>query len=99
MPMATRWKEHDCAIHWGCWQPLPEQDLRVEVPAIELVGPRFTWGEVQGVYNEVYQLKRAPGVNPCDAEMVENIHKAILNSVEEHLQHRWECTQPEEEPG
>ena len=55
--------------------------------------------EFRRIYSEVYQLKRVPSMNPSDVQMVEDVHQEILNSVKEHLWHRWECTQPEEEPG
>ena len=51
------------------------------------------------VYNEVDQFKGAPGAEPCDVEMAENICQEILNSIKEHLYHRQEHTQPMEEPG
>ena len=63
----------------------PEQDLSVEVPTIKLVGFKTTWEEIQRVYNEVYQLKRVPGVEPCNAETVEYIHQEIHPSIKECL--------------
>ena len=96
---ATRQKECDHAICWGHQQPLPEWDLSVEVPAIKLVGFKMTWEEIWRVYNEVYQLKRAPGAEPCDTETVENICQEILDSINEHLHCRQDHAQPMEEPG
>ena len=66
---------------------------------MELVGPRTTCKEIRKVYNEVYQLRRVPGVCPCDEEMVRNIYKEILNSVKEHLHCRHDHTQSMKEPG
>ena len=63
------------------------------------MGPKSTWEEIWVVYNEVYQLKRAPSMNLCNVDMMENIHQEILNSIKECLWHRWECAQPEEDPG
>ena len=45
-------KEHSYAIHWGCHQPLPEQDLSAEVPTVEPMGFKTTQEEIQRVYNE-----------------------------------------------
>ena len=70
---ATRWKEWDHAICQGYWQPSPEWDLSAEVSTVEHMGFKTTQEEIQMVYNDVYQLKRAPGEEPCDAEMAENI--------------------------
>ena len=33
---------------------------------------------------------------PCDPEMEEEIHQEILDSLKEHLWHKWGPTQPEE---
>ena len=96
---ATGQKEHDRVICWGWWQPSPKWDLGVETSAMEHIRPGMTRDEIRKVYNEVYQLKRVPSMNPCDVEMAENIWQEILNSVKEHLWHRWECAQLEEESG
>ena len=44
----------------------------------------------------MYQLEKAPGAELCNAEMAENIHQEILNSVKEHLWHRWDSAQSSE---
>ena len=61
----------------------------MEVPTIELMGFKATQVEIQMVYNEVYQLKRAPAVEPCDTEMADNTCQEILDSVKECLCCRW----------
>ena len=91
-------QEHDHAICWGHWQPLPEQDVSAEVPVIELMGFMTTQEKIRTVYNNMYQLKRASRAEPCNTEMAENICQEIFNSVKECLWHRWGPTQPEEEP-
>ena len=41
------------------------------------------------MYNEVYQLKRVPGAEPCDTEMVENMKRsyeeALTVAIKEYL--------------
>ena len=96
---ATGWKEHDQAIHQGWQQPSLKWDLGVEPSTMEVIGPETIREEFRRIYNEMYQLKRAPSVNPCDVEMAEGVHQEILNSVKECLLHRWEFTWLEEEPG
>ena len=96
--MATWQKEHNWAIHWGRLQPSSKQDLGVESSAMDLVGPETSWAKTTVIYNDVYQLWRSPGRNPCNEEIGEMIHQEIQDSVKECLQHRWVSTQPEEEP-
>ena len=64
-----------------------------------LIGPITSRNEIRKIYNKVYQLKRAPGVNPCDMETVGNICQEILDSIKEYLCHREDHAQPTEEPG
>ena len=90
------WKEYDCTIQQGHWQPSLEWDASVEAPAIELVGYKTTQAEIRALYNEVYQLKRTPRTVPCDLEAEEEIHQEILKSLKEHLWHRWGPAQLEE---
>ena len=66
---------------------------------MELIRPETIREEFRRMYNKVYQLKRVPSVNPCNAEMVEDVHQEILNLVKECLQHKWECAQLGEEAG
>ena len=94
--VATGWREYDLAIPQGWWQPSPEWNLSVKPPAIELLGPISMIGEIRGVYNEVYQLQRAPNKSPWDVEAEEKICQKILNSVKECLQHMSDHAQPEE---
>ena len=89
-------KEHDCAICWGCQQPLPEWDASVETPTVELVGYKTTQEEIRALYNEVYQLKRAPRMVPCDPEMEKEIYQQSLDLLKECLQHRWGPAQSKE---
>ena len=49
------------------------------------------------IFSEVYQLQRLPGRSPCNGE-TEQVCQEILDSIKEHLQHRWVPAQLEEEP-
>ena len=82
---ATRQKEYNCRVHWGCWQPLLERDIWVEVPAIELITHKTTWEEIMGLYHQEYQLKRNPGAQPCSEETAKEICIEILETLKEHL--------------
>ena len=68
---------------------MPKQNAGAEAPTIELVGYKTTWEEIRVLFNEVYHLKRAPRTVSCDPETEEEIHQEILDSLKEHLFHRW----------
>ena len=85
----TGQKEYDCRAHQGYQQPSPEWDTRVETPTINLVGYKTTGEEIFMLYQEVYQLKRAPRVVLCSQKMAEEIHLEILDMLKEHLHCRW----------
>ena len=86
-------RECDRAIHWGQKQPSPKWNLKVEAPTVDLIWPGMLWADIRNIYNDVYQLWRLPGESPYDNTMAEKISHSILESVKEHLQHRWECAQ------
>ena len=109
---STIYNVYDVCSHWsnrakrawlghslGLVTTFPEWDLGVESSAMELTGPGMTREEIRKVYNKVYQLKRAPGMNPCNVEMAENICQEILDSIKEQLCCRWDHARPKEEPG
>ena len=75
-------KEYEWAIHQGCQQLSPELDTEAIVPAIQLTGFKTMRDEIQGLYNEVYQLKRSPGPLLCSTE---ELTQEILSSLKEHL--------------
>ena len=60
----------------------------METPTIDLIGYKTTQEEIFTIYQEVYQLKRAPRTVPGDLREAEKVHQEILYSVKEHLQHR-----------
>ena len=70
----------------------------MEAPTINLIGYRSTRKEIFTLYQDVYQLKRAPRVVPCDLETEEEVCREILDSLKECLWHRWGSALPEEEP-
>ena len=76
-----------------------EHDASQETPAVEWVGYRTTHEEVFNLYQEIYQLKRTPGLVPGDQEVVDQIHQEILDSLKEHIWHRQSPTQLEETSG
>ena len=65
---------------------------------MDLIGPETCRAKIRVIYNEVYQLQKKPGRNPCDKETGEKIHWDILDSIKECLQCGWVPTQLEEEP-
>ena len=66
-----------------CWMP-----RQMYLPS-SLWGFKTTWGEIQEVYNKVYQQKMLPGSPLCGAEGRHKLAQDILTSLEEHLQQRW----------
>ena len=66
---------------------------------MELVGYRTTHEEVFNLYQEVYQLKRTPGLVPDDQEVADWIHQEIPNLLKEHIWHRQIPAQLEEALG
>ena len=95
--MATGQKEHDQAICWDQWQPSPKWDLGAEPSTMDLIGPQMSQAKIRVIYNQVYKLQKLPGRSPHDEETEERIHQEILDSIKEHLWHRWVPTQVEEE--
>ena len=75
----------------------PRANAEVEVPAIQMVGFRTTRKEIQGIYNEVYWLKRSLGLPPYGLEQIEALDWEICNSLEEWMWQRWGSTKPEKE--
>ena len=90
-------KECDHGIHQGCWQPLLERDLWVELPTMELLTQETTQEEVMALYHKVYQLKRSPREVPCSKDTAEETCIEILEMLKESLWHRWGPTQLERE--
>ena len=89
------WKEMEQAICQGHWRGTPGLDPKVDVPTIQLMGYKTSQGEIRGLYNEVYQLKRLPSPPPCGPKQVQELAWDILSSMEEYLQQREGATVPE----
>ena len=49
------------------------------------------------LYHQVYQLKRIPREIPCSEDIVEEICIEILETLKDHLWHRWGPIQPKKE--
>ena len=64
---------------------------------MDVIGPGISWAQMRVSYNKVYQLSRSPGRSPCNEETGEIICQEILDLVKEHLWHRWDSGQLEEE--
>ena len=77
---------------------MPKSDANMEASAVDLVGYKTSREVIFTLYQEVYQLKRAPGAVPGDPEEVEKTHQEILDSLKEHLWHMWGPAQLEEKP-
>ena len=64
---------------------------------MHLLTEETTQEEVLALHHEVYQLKRSPREVPCSKDIAEEIHLEILETLKEHLWHRWGPTPPERE--
>ena len=73
---------------------MPEWDPSMETPTIDLIGYKTTREDIFTLYQEVYWLKRAPGMVPCDPETEEEIYQEILDLLQECLWHRQGSTPP-----
>ena len=87
-------KGYDHGVCQGHWQPLPERDVQVKVPVMELITQETTQEEIIGLYHQVYQLKRNLRVVPCSQDMGEEIYLEILEMLKVQLQHRQGPTLP-----
>ena len=71
------------------WQHgLPRPDLKVDVPAIQLVGYWASQKEIWDLYHEVYFLRRLPSPQPCGPQWWEEAIQDIPSSLRSHLW-RW----------
>ena len=81
-------KEVEWIVHQGHWQKLPQLNLEVGMPAIQLVGPETSKEELQELYLEVYKLHRLPGSPPGEPALLEE----VLSSFKDCQRWREEST-------
>ena len=75
------WKEAECMICQGCQCGLLNLDLKVDVPAVQLVGPQTSKEEFRALYYEVYKLWRLPGSPLGELEQIEELTAEIVSSL------------------
>ena len=56
---------------------------------MELISPDSTCQEIEDLYQDMCQLQRLLRRSQCKEPMVECIQKEILDSIKEHLWHKW----------
>ena len=66
-------KEAGRTIHQGHWLHMPQLNLEVGIPAIQLVEPQTTKEELMEIYPEVYKLHRQPSSPPSELAIWEEI--------------------------
>ena len=72
LPMKGR-RRQSRTIHQGHQPHMPQLNLEVGVPAIQLVGPQTTKEELMEIYLEVYKLHRQPSSPPSKPAIWEEI--------------------------
>ena len=83
------WKEAEQILCWGHQQHMPQLDLEVGMPTIELVGPETSGEELLEIYLEVYKLRHLPGSPPGELAILED----VLTAIPDQLQRREEAHQ------
>ena len=74
-------------VEWiVCWQNLPQLNLEVGIPTVQLVGLKTSKEELQGLYLKVYKLHRLPGSLPGEPALPEE----VLSSLKDHQEQRGE---------
>ena len=73
-------KEAEQIVCWGHQQKLPQLNLEVGIPTIQLVGPETSKEDLQELYLEVYKLHRLPGSPSGEPVLLEE----VLSSIEDH---------------
>ena len=75
-------KEVECMV---CWGSMLEPDPEAGQSAMELVGYRTSWKEIQDIYQSVYLLQRPPGLPSCGDWLRRKTIWDILSSLEDWL--------------
>ena len=65
---------------------------RVESTAMELISPDSTWEEIAEPYWDIYQLQRLPRGSHYKEGTEEHLCQEVLDSIKEHLWHKWPST-------
>ena len=73
-------KEAEQTICQGCWLHMPQLNLEVGIPAIQLVRPQTTKEELMEIYLEVYKLHRLCGSPPRKLAIWEEIMVKVLDN-------------------
>ena len=66
-------KEAEHMVCQGCQHGLLKLDPKVDISAIQLVGPQTSMMEFESLYYEVYKLQRLLGSPPREPELVEEV--------------------------
>ena len=80
-------KEAEWIVHRGCQQYMPQLNLEVGIPALQLGRTgHMTTEELLEIYLEVYKLHRLPGSPPGEQAIL----KEVLSSLPNHQRHEEE---------
>ena len=77
-------REMEQMICQGCQHGLPQLDPQVDISTTQLVGTQTSKEEIQGLYHQVYKLKRLPGAPPCEPERAGELTRDIMSSLKNH---------------
>ena len=92
------WKEAERTVCQGCWPHMPQMNLEVGIPTIQLVEPQTTKEELMELYLEVYKLHRQPSSPPSKPAIWEEIMAKVPdNSCSKEDQMHEAATQPQPE--
>ena len=78
-------KEAECMICQGCLHGLPKLDPKVDVSAVQLVGPQKSREEFKSLYYEVYKLQRLPRSPSVELRWTEELTAEVVSSLEDCL--------------
>ena len=80
-----RQKEAECMICQGYQHSLLKLDPKVDVSAIQLVGPQTSREEFKSLYFKVYKLWRLLGSPPGELEWIKKLVVEVVSSLEDYL--------------
>ena len=82
-------KEAEWMICQGCRHVLQKLDPKVDITAIQLVGPQTSEEDFRALYYEVYKLRRLPGLPPWGLGWMKELATEIMSSLKDLLQLPW----------